>query len=53
MSIVHCQRAFYDLAMGHNGDTIRLMSVRAWLGDQSWFHITQYRLLPPDGVDMH
>ena len=42
-----------DLATGDNDDIMRLMSVRAWMDGQSWFDMTQYRLLPPEGVSIH
>jgi hypothetical protein len=38
---------------GDNDDIMRLMQVRAWLDGQDWFDMTQYRLLPPEGVSMH
>ena len=34
-------------------DAMRLVQVRDFLAGQSWFDLTQYRLNPPDGVDMH
>ena len=34
-------------------DVMRLMQVRDWIGGQSWFDVTQYRLNPPAGVPMH
>lgn len=36
-----------------NDDIMRLLSVRAFLDGQGWFDMRQYRLLPPDGLDMH
>jgi hypothetical protein len=36
-----------------NDDIMRLLSVRGWLGGQGWFDMHQYRMMPPDGVDMH
>ncbi len=41
------------LATGDNDDILRLMSVRAWLDGQSWFDMTQSRVLPPDGLSLH
>ncbi|OZA13067.1 MAG: hypothetical protein B7Y02_06535 [Rhodobacterales bacterium 17-64-5] len=32
---------------------MRLQQVRDWLGGQSWFDTTQYRILPPEGVSIH
>jgi hypothetical protein len=34
-------------------DAMRLLQVRDWLGGQSWFDVTQYRLNDPAGVPMH
>ncbi|MFT7191627.1 MAG: hypothetical protein ACI9AQ_002197 [Dinoroseobacter sp.] len=41
------------LSMGDNDDIMRVLSVRAWLGGQDWFDMTQYRVLAPDGVSLH
>jgi hypothetical protein len=41
------------LLSGDNDDIMRLMSVRDWLNGQSWFDMTQYRILPPEGVSIH
>lgn len=43
-----------DLLVSGDGDDLaRLQQVRDWLGGQSWFDTTQYRLLPPEGVSIH
>jgi hypothetical protein len=34
-------------------DIMRLLEVRDWIGGQSWFDVTQYRLNPPAGAPMH
>jgi len=34
-------------------DAMRLVQVRDWLGGQSWFDVTQYRLNAPAGGPMH
>ena len=34
-------------------DLLRLQQVRDWLGGQSWFDVTQYRMNPPLGGPMH
>jgi hypothetical protein len=36
-----------------NDDAMRVLQVRDWLNGQSWFDVTQHRLAPPDGGDMH
>ncbi|WP_156317375.1 hypothetical protein [Cypionkella psychrotolerans] len=44
------QDVFYS---ADNDDMMRLLSVRDWLNGQSWFDMTQYRVLPPEGIPMH
>ena len=34
-------------------DALRLVQLRDFLGGQSWFDSTQYRMNPPDGAPMH
>lgn len=34
-------------------DILRLLQVRDMLAGQSWFDVTQYRVVPPEGVAMH
>ena len=34
-------------------DWMRLFEVRDWLGGQSWWDVTQYRIAPPRGASMH
>ena len=34
-------------------DQLRLLQVRDWLGGQSWFDVTQYRMNAPNGAPMH
>ncbi|MEM8695605.1 MAG: AcrB/AcrD/AcrF family protein [Pseudomonadota bacterium] len=41
------------LALGDTDDNLRLAQVRALLGGQAWFDLTQYRLAPPVGADIH
>ncbi|TZG27259.1 hypothetical protein [Sphingomonas montanisoli] len=41
------------LRMWDPDDYMRLMEVRDWIGGQSWFDVTQYRLDPPRGFAMH
>ena len=40
-------------AFANTDDAMRLVEVRDWLAGQSWFDLHQYRLDPPDGVQMH
>ena len=41
------------LALGDTDDNMRLMQVRALLAGQGWYDLTQYRLNPPAGFNMH
>lgn len=38
---------------GGNDDIMRMLTVRDWIAGQGWYDVTQYRLLPPDGVSLH
>jgi hypothetical protein len=40
-------------ALSDNDDAMRVLQVRDWLAGQSWFDVSQHRLNPPDGGDMH
>ncbi|KQX25312.1 MULTISPECIES: hypothetical protein [unclassified Sphingomonas] len=42
-----------QLGMWDPDDFLRLQQVRDWLGGQSFFDVTQYRIDPPHGVPMH
>ena len=47
-------RAMQDnFATMDNDDILRLVMVRDFIAGQGWFDMTQYRLLPPQGVVMH
>ena len=41
------------LSLGDTDDNMRLMQVRAWLGGQGWYDLTNYRLNPPTGFNIH
>lgn len=41
------------LALGDTDDNLRLAQVRALLGGQPWYDLTQYRLAPPAGANIH
>lgn len=34
-------------------DYMRMLEVRDWISGQSWFDVSQYRMNPPHGADMH
>jgi hypothetical protein len=40
-------------ATADNDDLMRLLSVRGWLDGQPWFDMRQYRMVPPEGLDLH
>ena len=41
------------LSNGDNDDIMRFLSVRSWMQGQSWFDMTQYRVLAPEGISLH
>lgn len=41
------------LFLPDNDDAMRLLSVRDLLAGQGWFDTVQYRILPPEGVNLH
>ncbi|EPX78819.1 hypothetical protein Salmuc_04402 [Salipiger mucosus DSM 16094] len=41
------------LAQTGNDDIMRFLSVRDWLAGQAWFDTRQYRMVPPEGLDLH
>ena len=41
------------VARADNDDMMRLLSVRGWLEGQDWFDMRQYRMVPPEGLDLH
>jgi hypothetical protein len=43
----------YWLTLSDTDDNMRLLQVRAWMSGQGWFDLRQYRLNPPDGLDIH
>lgn len=43
----------YWLALGDTDDNMRLMQVRGLLHGQGWYDLTQYRMNPPGGYNMH
>jgi hypothetical protein len=41
-------------ALSDTDDNLRMMQVRAWLIDgQGWYDLRQYRMNPPDGLNVH
>lgn len=43
-----------SFALGDTDDNLRIMQVRAWmLEGQDWYDLRQYRLNPPDGLNVH
>jgi asparagine N-glycosylation enzyme membrane subunit Stt3 len=39
--------------LADNDDAMRVLEVRDWLHGQGWFDLSQHRLNPPQGGDMH
>ena len=46
-------KSITGLLFGDIDDLMRLQEVRDWIGGQSWFDVTQYRMNPPTGMLMH
>ncbi len=44
---------FYALDFVDPDDALRLVEVRDWMGGQSWFDVSQHRINPPYGGEMH
>lgn len=53
MQIGSLQSVVVHLDLKDNDDMIRLLSVRSLLAGQSWFDMTQYKLMPPEGLALH
>ena len=43
----------HGFALGDTDDNLRIMQVRAMLDGQGWYDLRQYRLSPPEGLNMH
>ncbi|MBM1172020.1 hypothetical protein [Microvirga arabica] len=41
------------LGVKDTDDAMRLLNVRALLAGQAWYDMTQYRILPPEGISLH
>jgi len=51
--LLFTQADIRNLGFGDPDDLMRMQEVRDWLGGQSWFDVTQYRIAPPTGLSMH
>lgn len=45
--------AIHYLSLGDTDDNMRYLQVRDWLNGQSWWDLTQHRLDPPRGANIH
>ncbi|URW74929.1 AcrB/AcrD/AcrF family protein [Sphingomonas donggukensis] len=45
--------AVHWLGLGDTDDNMRLMQVRGLLAGQGWYDLTQYRMNPPQGFNIH
>lgn len=45
--------AIHWLSLGDTDDNMRLMQVRALLDGQGWYDLRNYRINPPQGLDIH
>lgn len=53
---VYLQRfgsAMHYMALGDTDDNMRYLQVRDWLNGQSWWDLTQHRMNPPQGANIH
>jgi asparagine N-glycosylation enzyme membrane subunit Stt3 len=57
VAIVQAMGPYWTRVMGwgleDNDDAMRVLQVRDWLSGQAWFDVSQHRLSPPQGGDMH
>ncbi|HWI86533.1 MAG TPA: hypothetical protein VNT42_09465 [Sphingomonas sp.] len=47
------RQSIADFRFWDPDDVMRLLEVRDWLGGQTWFDVTQYRMNRPAGLSMH
>ncbi|WP_265587323.1 AcrB/AcrD/AcrF family protein [Sphingomicrobium arenosum] len=45
--------AIATLNLRDTDDNLRLLQVRDWLAGQGWYDLRQYRMLSPEGADIH
>lgn len=50
--VMHRQR-IATLALTDTDDNLRMAQVRDWMAGQGWFDLRQYRMLVPEGADIH
>jgi len=43
----------YWFSLGDTDDNMRYLQVRDWLNGQSWWDLTQHRMNPPQGANIH
>ncbi len=51
--LVHGQHAAWLYRLDDPDNYMRLAQIRDWLGGQSWWDVTQYRVDPPHGLHTH
>jgi len=51
--LLHYQPAARALSLNDPDNYMRLAQIRDWLGGQSWWDVTQYRVDPPHGLHTH
>jgi hypothetical protein len=45
--------AMHYMALGDTDDNMRYLQVRDWLNGQSWWDLSQHRMNPPQGANIH
>ncbi|WP_162932984.1 hypothetical protein [Roseovarius sp. EL26] len=53
MAILASQSMMELLVTGDNDDIMRFLSIQDWMNGQGWFDMRQYRMQPPEGLDLH
>lgn len=51
--LLHYHHAAWALSLNDPDNYMRLAQIRDWLGGQSWWDVSQYRVDPPHGLHTH
>ncbi|MEN3972447.1 AcrB/AcrD/AcrF family protein [Sphingomicrobium sp. XHP0235] len=53
IAIFSGMQGIVEFQLRDTDDNLRMAQVRDWLGGQGWFDLRQYRMLSPEGADIH
>ena len=53
IAIFSGMQGIVEFQLRDTDDNLRMAQVRDWLGGQGWFDLRQYRMLAPEGADIH